>query len=184
MTVESDPLSFRNRGLLCSSCSHCFLFLSCVQLAIFCISRAKHSSCHETWRNSSMNPQSSRKGRVTSVTLAPHPHLNNLLTVVVTLQAEDTVKGTNTPSYTFRVCLFYGGLTREALLSAISCVFLVPPWREFRPTNRPEFRYPAALALFFCVRSLNAPTSQPRHICARGAICLMPSQGRLPNPSF
>jgi hypothetical protein len=42
------------------------------------------------------------QGRVTSVSLAPHPQLNNLLTVVVTLQVEDAVKGNNIPTYTFR----------------------------------------------------------------------------------
>jgi hypothetical protein len=41
-------------------------------------------------------------GRVTSVTLEPHAQLNNLLTVVVTLQVEDSLKGTTPAIYTFR----------------------------------------------------------------------------------
>jgi hypothetical protein len=42
------------------------------------------------------------QGRVTSVTLEPHAQLNNLQTVVVTLQVEETLKGAAPASYTFR----------------------------------------------------------------------------------
>jgi hypothetical protein len=42
------------------------------------------------------------QGRVTSVSLAPHAQLSNLSTVVVTLQVEEMIKGTNTPTYIFR----------------------------------------------------------------------------------
>ena len=42
------------------------------------------------------------QGRVASVTLAPHGQLANLLTVVVTLQVEETVKGPSASTYTFR----------------------------------------------------------------------------------
>jgi hypothetical protein len=42
------------------------------------------------------------QGRVTSVMLEPHAQLNNLLTIVVTLQVEETLKGTIVGTYTFR----------------------------------------------------------------------------------
>lgn len=42
------------------------------------------------------------QGRVTSVTLEPHPQLKNLLTVAVTLQVEETLKGDALKSLTFR----------------------------------------------------------------------------------
>jgi hypothetical protein len=42
------------------------------------------------------------QGRITSVMLEPHAQLNNLLTVVVTLQVEETLKGTIVGTYTFR----------------------------------------------------------------------------------
>lgn len=42
------------------------------------------------------------QGRVTSVTLEPHEQLRNLMTVVVTLQVEDTLKGENLKTFTFR----------------------------------------------------------------------------------
>jgi len=41
------------------------------------------------------------QGRVTSVSLEPHPQLRNLLMVVVTVQLEDTLLGQSTGSYTF-----------------------------------------------------------------------------------
>jgi hypothetical protein len=42
------------------------------------------------------------QGRITSVTLEPHAQLNHLQTVVITLQVEETLKGANLASYTFR----------------------------------------------------------------------------------
>jgi len=42
------------------------------------------------------------QGRVTSVTLEPHEQLKNLMTVVVTLQVEETLKGENLKTLTFR----------------------------------------------------------------------------------
>jgi hypothetical protein len=42
------------------------------------------------------------QGRVTSVTLEPHQQLNHLLTVVVTLQVEENLKGTTPATFTFR----------------------------------------------------------------------------------
>jgi len=42
------------------------------------------------------------QGWVTSVTLEPHEQLKNLMTVVVTLQVEETLKGENLKSLTFR----------------------------------------------------------------------------------
>ena len=42
------------------------------------------------------------QGRVTSVSLEPHPQLSKLLMVVVTLQVEETLQGQNTGTYTFR----------------------------------------------------------------------------------
>jgi hypothetical protein len=42
------------------------------------------------------------QGRVTAVSLVPHAQLTNLLTVVVTVQVEDTMKGASVPTYTFR----------------------------------------------------------------------------------
>ncbi len=41
------------------------------------------------------------QGRVTSVSLEPHPQLRNLLMVVVTVQLEDTLLGQSTGIYTF-----------------------------------------------------------------------------------
>lgn len=42
------------------------------------------------------------QGRVTSVTLEPHQQLIHLLTVVVTLQVEENLKGTTPATFTFR----------------------------------------------------------------------------------
>jgi hypothetical protein len=42
------------------------------------------------------------QGWVTSVTVEPHPQLKNLMTVVVTIRVEDTLKGNSANSYTFR----------------------------------------------------------------------------------
>ena len=42
------------------------------------------------------------QGWVTSVTLEPHEQLKNLMTVVVTLQVEETLKGENLKTLTFR----------------------------------------------------------------------------------
>jgi hypothetical protein len=42
------------------------------------------------------------QGWVTSVTLQPHEQLKNLMTVVVTLQVEETLKGDNLRTLTFR----------------------------------------------------------------------------------
>jgi hypothetical protein len=42
------------------------------------------------------------QGWVTSVTLEPHKQLRNLMTVVVTISVEDTLKGNTAESYTFR----------------------------------------------------------------------------------
>jgi hypothetical protein len=42
------------------------------------------------------------QGTVTSVTLEPHPQLKNLMTVVVAVQVEDTLKGQPGATYTFR----------------------------------------------------------------------------------
>jgi hypothetical protein len=42
------------------------------------------------------------QGRVTAVSLLPHTQLANLMTVVVTIQVEDTMKGASVPTYTFR----------------------------------------------------------------------------------
>jgi hypothetical protein len=42
------------------------------------------------------------QGWVHQVTVSPHPTLRNLMTVVVTVQVEDTFKGTASPTYTFR----------------------------------------------------------------------------------
>jgi len=41
------------------------------------------------------------QGRVTSVSLEPHPQLSKLLMVVVTVQVEETLKGQNASTYTF-----------------------------------------------------------------------------------
>jgi len=41
------------------------------------------------------------QGRVTSVTLEPHTQLKNLMTVVVTVQVEETLKGQPGTAYTF-----------------------------------------------------------------------------------
>jgi hypothetical protein len=41
------------------------------------------------------------QGWVTSVSLEPHVQLKNLMTVVVTVQVEDSLKGTASKSYTF-----------------------------------------------------------------------------------
>jgi hypothetical protein len=42
------------------------------------------------------------EGWVTSVVLEPHPQLKNLMTLSVTLQVEDTVKGQTGKTYSFR----------------------------------------------------------------------------------
>lgn len=42
------------------------------------------------------------QGTVTNVSLEHHEQLNNLMTVVVTLKVEDSLKGTATAAYTFR----------------------------------------------------------------------------------
>lgn len=42
------------------------------------------------------------QGTVTSVTLEPHTQLKNLMTVVVTIQVEEALKGKPTSVYTFR----------------------------------------------------------------------------------
>jgi hypothetical protein len=42
------------------------------------------------------------QGTITRVTLEPHDRLKNLLTLVVTVQLEDTLKGGATKTYTFR----------------------------------------------------------------------------------
>lgn len=42
------------------------------------------------------------QGWVTTVTLTPHPQLRNLMTVVVTLQVEDTLKGVPEKTFTFQ----------------------------------------------------------------------------------
>jgi hypothetical protein len=42
------------------------------------------------------------QGRVTSVTLEPHSQLKNLMTVVVTLEVEEALKGEAAKTYTFR----------------------------------------------------------------------------------
>lgn len=42
------------------------------------------------------------QGWVTTVTMEPHPQLKNLMTVVVTLQVEETLKGAGASTFTFR----------------------------------------------------------------------------------
>lgn len=42
------------------------------------------------------------QGWITSVTLEPHPQLKNLMTVAVTLQVEETMKGDSSKTLTFR----------------------------------------------------------------------------------
>lgn len=42
------------------------------------------------------------QGWVSSVSLEPHPQLKNLMTVVVTLRVEDTLKGASSSTFTFR----------------------------------------------------------------------------------
>jgi hypothetical protein len=47
------------------------------------------------------------QGRVTSVSLEPHPQLSKLLMVVVTVQVEETLKGQNASTYTFQQKMGY-----------------------------------------------------------------------------
>ena len=55
------------------------------------------------------------QGRVTSVTLEPHPQLKNLLTVAVTLQVEETLKGDALKSFTFRQAIIDARDRRQSM---------------------------------------------------------------------
>jgi hypothetical protein len=55
------------------------------------------------------------QGTVTSVVLGPHPQLKNLMTVVVTLQVEDTLKGQPGSVYTFREAVVDRGDLRQKM---------------------------------------------------------------------
>jgi hypothetical protein len=55
------------------------------------------------------------QGWVTSVTLEPHTQLKNLMTVVVTLRVEDTLKGNSAKIYTFRQAVIDRKDLREKL---------------------------------------------------------------------
>jgi hypothetical protein len=55
------------------------------------------------------------QGWVTSVTLEPHTQLKNLMTVVVTLRVEDTLKGNTATIYTFRQAVIDRKDLREKL---------------------------------------------------------------------
>lgn len=55
------------------------------------------------------------QGWVTSVTVEPHAQLRNLMTVVVTMRVEDTLKGNTPNSYTFRQAVIDRKDLREKL---------------------------------------------------------------------
>jgi len=55
------------------------------------------------------------QGWVTSVTLEPHTQLKNLMTIVVTLRVEDTLKGNTAKIYTFRQAVIDRKDLREKL---------------------------------------------------------------------
>jgi hypothetical protein len=59
--------------------------------------------------------QAAVQGWVTSVTVEPHAQLKNLMTVVVTIRVEDTLKGSSTNSYTFRQAVIDHQDLREKL---------------------------------------------------------------------
>jgi hypothetical protein len=55
------------------------------------------------------------QGWITQVTLAPDHNLRNLMTVAVTVQVEDTFKGTSSGSYTFRQAVIDRGDQQQKL---------------------------------------------------------------------
>lgn len=99
----SSPLP-RRRNLFIRSC---IAFLLCV--GIWCLLMAPaacaQSSALTLPRNLLQLVDESElvlQGRVTNVTLEPHQQLNHLLTVVVTLQVEENLKGSTPATFAFR----------------------------------------------------------------------------------
>ena len=90
----------------------------CVCSLLFSISSCAQSNAITLPRNLGelvLESETAVQGWVTSVTVEPHAQLKNLMTVVVAIRVEDTLKGSATNSYTFRQAVIDRKDLREKL---------------------------------------------------------------------
>ncbi len=114
--IPLDVRPARSRSLILSCALAILAFFICTLLSG--LSSCAQSNAITLPRNLGelvAESQTAVQGWVTGVTVEPHAQLKNLMTVVVTIRVEDTLKGNSENSYTFRQAVIDHRDLREKL---------------------------------------------------------------------